>query len=253
MMSLEEEIMIYQFGQGVHSDVAMIEPFSQLDEAEKRGQLINLYYLVRQTKPVDSDIEQALADSSLGATYTPCVILTQGMFRLKLDPGLSEGEHENHYTFLLYLFKTAYQRRFVLEKGNPHKWWFMDLLSPEIVQDILTRHQSLIVDVYDAPSFRSEFISLAKLWYNSKLEKEARYQQPAPVHETHFDFVTYDEIVTNAIEMYDNKTMRSIALLWTSVGKALALRYGLTSEQARRLVLDVIERHIQETYGTGLF
>ncbi|SFC12674.1 DUF5958 family protein [Spirosoma endophyticum] len=252
-MSLEEEIAFYRFGQGVHSDVALLEAFSHLDEDKKREQLLDFSFLVRRTAPVDSDVEQALAGSSLGATYTPCFVLKKMGFRLKLDPVLSDEELENHYTFLLHLFKTAYQRQFSQERGNPAKWWFSDLSSQELVQDILTRHQALLVEIYDTPSFRSEFISLAKLWHDDKLAKQAMRQQPAPIHQDHFAFITYDEMVTSIIKMYDNKTMRAIDLLFTSVGKALSLRYGLSSEQARRLALEVIDRHMQETYGTGLF
>lgn len=252
-MSLEEELVFYQFGQGVDSDVALLVAFKQLDEAKKREQLIDLSFLLRRTDPIGPDVEQALTASSLGATYAPCVILTKMRFRLKLDPVLSEGELENHYTFLLHLFKTAYQRQFSQKRENPAKWWFKDLSSPETVQGILTRHQALLVEVYDDPSFRSEFISLAKLWHDDKLAKQARYQSPAPVQQDYVDFITYDEMVTNMIKMYDNKTIRAIDLLFTSVAKALSLRYDLSSEQARRLVLEVIGRHMQEIYGIGLF
>ena len=259
-MSLEEELAINQFGQGVRSVADLLDEFSQLDEDRKRKRFFFLYCQVWQSKPADSDIEQALTDCSLEATDANYVYLK--FHRLKTGfnwvtwipdtENPPEGGLHKPYELLLHLFKTDYQRRFELEKENPSKWWYWDLSNAEISQGILTKHQERIEEVYTDAGFRSEFATLAKLWHKNNLEKQARYSEPSSERQTHFDFITYDELTVDLLPI-GNRYSPAIALVRNAVENALSIRYQLDTDLARRLTLDVIERHLQETYKSTLF
>ena len=61
-MSLEEEIAINQFGQGVRSVADLLDQFTELDENQRRQRFFDLYCHVWRSELVDSDIEQALSN-----------------------------------------------------------------------------------------------------------------------------------------------------------------------------------------------
>ncbi len=260
-MSLEEEIVLNQFGQGVRSVANLLDQFIQLEEAQQRKQFVDLYCQVWEFKLVDADVEQALADCSLKATdliyaYLNLHRLTTGLKNVICIPHSAnppEGRLDKAYQLLLYLFKTDYQRRFALEKGNSTNWWYWDLSDSEISQGILTRHRELVDEIYNTPGFWSEFAVIAKRWYDDELLTQTQFQEPAPGSQTHFNFLTYDEVVTESVMLFDDKDSRAIGLLRHSLAKALSVRYRLAAEQVNRLIVDVIERHLQETYNTGLF
>lgn len=257
-MSLEEEIRINQFGQGVYSVDDLLDLFSQLDDDKKRQSFVHFYCQVCESNLTDSDVEQALADCSIDATDATYGYLNlsrlatglKGVISIPHTANPPEGTLEKPYKLLLHLFKIDYQRRYALEKDNPTKWWYWDLSSSETAQGILTRHRELVDEVYNTPSFRSEFVSIAK-WWNSSLPLQQIFaHEAAPETQTHFDFITYDEMSTNT--MIGNKHSLGIALLRHSLAKALSIRYKLDDDQARRLTLGVVERHLQETYNRGL-
>ena len=258
-MSLEEEITINQFGQGVYSVTDLLDQFTRVDEQQRRARFFDLYCLVWESELVDSDVEQALADCSVTATdatydYLNLHRLRAGSKSMLCIPDTSnppEGTLEKPYEVLLHLFKADYQRRFALEKENPTTWWYWDLSDTEIAQGILTRHRELVDEVYATPGFRSEFVSLSKLLHEHMGWPQARSSKPAPEHQNQFNFLTYDEMITEFVQ--GSKYMRAIALLRNSLEKALSIRYRLNADEARRLTLDVINKHSQETYNTRLF
>ncbi len=248
-MSLEEEITIIQFAQGARSDSAILDDFGQLDKEKKSSSLFTLSYLLWRLKPIESDTEQALVASSLEATYTPC---RRGL--VYFTPSyLADGEPEKDYKFILYLIKTAYQRRLELKRTKHPKWWYWDLSNSEIVQDILTTHRELAEKIYNNPSFRGEFISLAKLWNDRNIDSEAYIQNPSPERQTHFHFITYDEMMTYHLSTLNEKRTRSITALRNALENGLSITYALDSDQVQRLTSEVMERHLQETYNKGLF
>lgn len=262
-MSLEDEIVMYQFAQGVRSLADLRNHFSQLDESKKKKRFVHFYCQVCEGEFVDADIEQALTDCSLETTdaiyrYLNLHRLAGGSKRILCIPHTAnppEGSLDKAYTVLLCLFKIDYQRCFSIGKTNPADWQYRDLSSTEIVQEIRSGHQALIDEVYTNPSFRSEFVSLAKLWHEQNTLDQAMFQEPEPVSErqTKFDFITYDELVTESNKLVGNRLSSSFGILCHSVEKGLAVRYGLALEKARKLVFDVIERHLHETYHSDLF
>ena len=252
-MSLDDEIAIIQFGQGVHADIELLDHFSQLDKQGKRNHLFGLYFLVERSSPVDSDLDQANIDSSPDTTAIPYLILKFKRMTRSVKLNMTEEYLEKTYTLLLTLFKTAYQRRYASEKENPAKWWYWDLSNKAIVQSILTSHQELVQAVYDTPGFRSEFASIAKLWHDRKASAHAKLPEPNSLIQTSFNFLTYDEMVTYSIKVFEDNYLRGITLLSNSVEKALSARYGLAADEARRVVLDVTNRHFQDKYDTKFF
>ncbi|AUD04596.1 DUF5958 family protein [Spirosoma pollinicola] len=281
-MNLEEEIVICQFGQGVYSVADMLEQFGQLEKDQQRKRFVDLYFQVWDAKLVDADIEQALANCSLSATdamyeYLHLRSLATGFKGIVCVPESANppgGELGKAYELLLYLFKIDYQRRFgqhtdteqstrtnfkidyrpsfSREQETPTDWRFRDLSNSEIARGILTRHRELVEQVYEHPSFRSEFVCIAKQWYESIFTGQTALDESTPERQTHFDFLTYDELMTKNTTLFDHKGAYGIRLLRQSLTQALAIRYVLTAEQANRLVVDVIERHLRETYNSDL-
>lgn len=254
-MSLEDEIAIYQFAQGVQSAEDLLSRFDFLNEDEKSHRFMELDWLVWQLKPTEADLDQViaaglLADAGLAEDTLKAYRSKLGVRRITR---LIEGKFDQSYTLMLNLLKAAYKRRFLL--GDPANWRYWDLSNPEVVQDVLTRHQALVEEVYTDPGFRSEFASIAKLWHEHNASLRARRKEPelAPERQTHFHFLSYDEMISESIKLFDDKTGHAIGVLRHSVEKALAVRYGLASDDAIRVVLNVIERHLRDTYNTGLW
>jgi hypothetical protein len=252
-MSLAEEITLYQFGQGLHLERDQLDHFSELDEFKKSQRVVELFDLVRQSKPEDTDLEQAMPASSSPVTAPPYLVFKGHRLQRNLSISLAHAELDRSYRLLLQLFKKAYQRQLEAEKPNPINWMFWDLSNPEVVSRIVTLYQQLVEEVYASAGYRSEFVSLAKLYYTRKSTRLANQEEPNPEPQTHFSFLTYDELVDRSTLMIGNPEHYPISLLCNSLNKALAKQYGLTAEQATRLIWDVVERHMREQYNTGLF
>ncbi|GAB3314827.1 hypothetical protein GCM10027299_03470 [Larkinella ripae] len=253
-MSLEEEIAIVRFGQGVLSDADLRASFSPLDKERKKNQLLDLTSLVHHAKPVDADIERAIAASGLEPTDAAVYFLKTDRLRVNRVFITPEDELDSAYLLQLHLFKIAYQRRYALEKGRLTQWWFWDLAADEVVQRILAAHQQLVDDVYQNPGYRGEFVSMVKLQLANEQQMQARFQEPAPEPETHFTFLTYDDMLTAAfkIDQENKKYSEPLFLLRHAMGKALSKKYGLDFPQELRLMQDVLERYRQENRPDGL-
>ncbi|WP_375447447.1 DUF5958 family protein [uncultured Fibrella sp.] len=248
-MSLDEEIAILQFGQGVRADVDLLVQFAGLDNEARHLRLMELGFLVGQSKLTEADMKQALATSSLGVGYSPCVGLK--LHRLSISrPG---NEPEADYKFMLHLFKAVYQRRVASQPQNPANWWYWDLSQSGIEQRIQLVYQELVNDLYNDPGFRSEFASLAKLYHDAKSKRVRSPELPVQVNQYHFDFITYDELRTESIKLLADKMRQAIMVLIHSLEKALLKKYQLEPAQTGRLIFAVIERHMRETYDTDLF
>ncbi|MFZ4784454.1 MAG: DUF5958 family protein [Flavobacteriales bacterium] len=128
-MNLEEQILINKYGQGLIDRTELLFNFNALELERKRAYLSEMVYLILQSKPENEDIGLVILDSGLKPTYTPCVLLKKGIALHNLNNIISLPEIELERVFVLFLslFKLPYQRRFVLEKDNPGKWWYWDL------------------------------------------------------------------------------------------------------------------------------
>jgi hypothetical protein len=128
-MKLEEEILINKYGQGLVDSEELRSNFEPLDSEKKRAFLIDLTFLIMQSKANNNDIEAIITDSKLKPTYTPCILLKKGIASDILNKIIALPENELDKVFILFLsaFKIPYQRRFREEKNHPDKWWYWDL------------------------------------------------------------------------------------------------------------------------------
>ncbi|SOD81533.1 DUF5958 family protein [Spirosoma fluviale] len=244
-MSLDEEIAIYQFGQGISSHKELVAHFMQLTNDQKKISFYELHRLIRQLNPLAADIEVALTESPLDDSYTSGFNFTSRWLKMT---SLTQPEEENNYIFLLYLFKTTYQRHYQLKKQDPENWRYQDLSNPEIVQNILKTHQNLVETIYSDPSYRSEFLSLAKLWNDRFNFRDPNYLKPTPEHAN--QYMNYDDLVTAYINTFSIKNMRSIGILRNSLEKALSRQYKVDAQQVERLISEITERYLRENYNT---
>ncbi|UFH52206.1 DUF5958 family protein [Spirosoma sp. KNUC1025] len=244
-MSIEEQIKIIQFGQGICPEAELLEQLDQLDESEKGKQVFDLYVFVSRLKPADADIGQAIADADIGPDYSPCISPKSGT--RKVWRKMFSEHPEKDYMFLLRLFKIDYQRRYALNKDNATNWQYRDLSNRETVEAILKQYENLVEEVYQNPSFRSEFVCIAKLWH------ERSMQPPTQIRQDHYTYLTYDELLTESIKLLGNLQIHPISMLCHSIEQALSIKYGLDHGLANRLTLEVIDRHMRETYNSSIY
>ncbi|MBN8684311.1 MAG: hypothetical protein J0L99_16810 [Chitinophagales bacterium] len=128
-MPSKNDILINQYGQGLIGSEPFIAAMSQMEEAQKKLFWDELLFLILQSKPEATDIAPAIEASGLKPTFTPCVLLQKGVkpHHLRKIIELPEAESDKALLLLLSLFKIAYQRRYLLEKNDPNKWWYWDL------------------------------------------------------------------------------------------------------------------------------
>ena len=253
-MNLTDEIIIIQFAQGHHPEADLLDRFGQLTEEDQRKRIFELSHMLERYRLPDSDIQQANALGSSGDTPIPFLILHAGytgLARPGLRINMADGELERSFTILLSLVKKAYQRYVEQEKAAPANWWYWDLSNSETVQNILSRHQELVEELYNTPSFRSEFTSLTKLWHDNHVQTHTMAQEPDshPEAQTHFHFLSYTEMLEKSVVSNDNKISHAIYILLNSLRKAISVRYSVDADNARRVVLDVMGKHFLETYN----
>ncbi|GAA4415624.1 hypothetical protein GCM10023187_46260 [Nibrella viscosa] len=254
-MKLEEEIALCQFGQGVLPADDLLGRLHRLQEEEKRDLFYELYLVVIQTKQDAGAVEQAIADCSLAGTDPFCMLLknrwSEPDFRWEtivpeLPDELPEGSYDKPYLLLLHLFKAYYQRRHAMHLEAPDNWRHWDLSKPEIVENLLTTHQLLVEDIYHNPDLQDDLLRLAKLEHEKKKAMQPILGNPVPVTQTTYDFVTYDDVMTESAKVFTLASWASIARyhLTESLLQALSAQYGLTIDKAIPILKEVVERHI---------
>lgn len=256
-MSLEDEILINQFGQGVRSSADVLDQFNQLDTDGQRHHFFSLYCELARSTWSESDTRQALTDCSLVDpeamyAYLHLYRLTGDPRRRILVPDSSNplnDQLDRAYEVLLGLFKIGYQRRFALEKNNSSAWQYWDLSGPEVVQRIMDQHQDLVRHVYMDPSYRSEFVCLAKSWRDDKLARQQQALEAADKPHNSFNFMTYDQMVEEFITQFSEKSAHALRHLRHSLAQALIKQYKLSQSQGDQVVTDVIGRHLLDTYN----
>ena len=137
-MILEHEILFNQFGQGVYEEAKLISQFESLDTDSRRKMIRDVEYLIIQSKVTVNDIDEAISKSGLKPTFTPCVIIKKGLNHGNFEKviNLPENELTKAFRLFIYLFKEGYYRRYIEEKGNPNKWWYLDLSDNENLERI---------------------------------------------------------------------------------------------------------------------
>ena len=129
-MNIENEIIVNKYGQDLLSlEELMNFHYVKISTEAKRMYLNDVINLIIQSKPIIEDIPNAIKNSQLKETYTPCVLLKKGISYSHLSKiiHLPENELEKAAVLLLNLFKIAYKRRYFQEKDKTDKWWYKDL------------------------------------------------------------------------------------------------------------------------------
>lgn len=135
-MSLDQDILINQYGQNLVLIGVLIDDYKMLPPSDRRTYLHHLITLIIQSKSEDLDIPQAIENSCLKKTFTPCILLEKGGVKyhnLKKIVELPDYELEKALILLLNLFKIGYNRRFQKERNNSNKWWYWDLSDEKTV------------------------------------------------------------------------------------------------------------------------
>jgi hypothetical protein len=250
-MSLEEEIVIYQFAQGVFPVDVLLDSFRELDKDEQFSLLFNLYSFEVRRKSTPADIEQATAEGSFDPGYTPCV-KPNGASTFTVP----EGDMAQDYKFLLHVFKAIYQRCFDQNKEDTTTWWYQDLSDADVVRGILARHEALVEELYNSPGYRSEFRSLAKLQHEHQLWRETNHRKRPSETIPRGHFATYDDLINETISMDINggldKYLKPKEILHGSLVKALTRSYRLNQRHVTRVVSDVFERYYRDIYPTDI-
>lgn len=142
-MKIEEEILINRYGQSLVEENEILVHFTNLADVQQKEYLLNLIELILQSKPKESDIKIAIKYSQLRPTYTPCVLLHNGIkyYNLKKITDLPCSERSRSLLLLLNLFKVSYQRRFEKEKNRCDKWWYSDLSDERTIEAILRQYK----------------------------------------------------------------------------------------------------------------
>jgi hypothetical protein len=141
-MRIEEEILINQYGQDIISINFLLNRFKLLNIEEKKIYLRDILNLIIQSKVINDDIQEAIKNSNLKSTYTPCVMLKRGVASHHLEKiiCLPDKEADKILSLFLSLFRIAYMRRFKIEKNNSTKWWYWDLSDEKKVELILNQY-----------------------------------------------------------------------------------------------------------------
>ncbi|WP_417942652.1 DUF5958 family protein [Flavobacterium sp. RS13.1] len=144
-MELLNEIQVNKFGQGLIQINDLSNIFSLLTLNEKKEFLNDILFLIMQSKPKEEDIENAIEESNLKKTYTPCILIKKGVanHNLKKLLELPENEINKSFILLLHLFKISYNRRFEIEKDDVNKWWYWDLSDDKKVKTIIENRGNL--------------------------------------------------------------------------------------------------------------
>lgn len=252
-MKLAEEIAVYQYAQGVLSEEEIVRRFMELPEGMREWHFSDLYTLVYEITLPEEDIDAAIIQSGVDSDSHMCEVLKRhlsgkGLRNVMMRSGLPDTEQEKAYLLLLYLVKKDYQQNGTGESKLPDDWRYHDLSDQEFVQSILADYNRLQEEVYQDPEYRSEFASLARLWYNRKYSVEPEPEQ-STTHPTHF--LSYDDLVGEWTKMLPELNKYPLYFLSNSLANALAIRYKMRSENAHKLVWEVVERHLRDTYNTG--
>lgn len=139
LISLEDQVALNQFAQSLRTADDLLNRFSDLTLERKRSFLLQFSGMIQQSKPVDDDVELAIKESRLKPTFTPCVLLRTHRLKIGIPKllALPSDELSKAYVLLMYVFKRAYLRRYLVEKGTSGKWWYADLSDEGFVNSLL--------------------------------------------------------------------------------------------------------------------
>ncbi|WP_080056760.1 DUF5958 family protein [Spirosoma aerolatum] len=253
-MRLEDEVRVVQFAQGVGSDSELINRFRQLGKREKRIVFSDLSGFVQDLNPTEAEVDQANDLREQIGIELPESVLKGHWLAIMQHILFMPGDHcDALNTLLLYLFRIVYQRHYPLLKGKADNWWYWDLSDQTIVESILEKHRTAIEDGYTNPSFRMEFETVARLWHQTGATAQAKPTESESSYRPEAGFLSYDDVLKVSLNNLVTNMSPGLSILLSSLTNAFSVKYQVQTEQARKIVLAVLERHLTETYNRNLF
>jgi len=129
----KNEIMLNLIAQGLKTVSEGIDWFENMSVDEKNEVLRDLYILCTQAGAGCRHVDEAIKNSQLKPTYTPCVLLKKCVGNNIKDQlvkivTLPLNEKSKSFRLLLSLFTVAdKERRTERCKGECYHWWHQDL------------------------------------------------------------------------------------------------------------------------------
>jgi len=139
-MKISNALFINQVAQGVRTRNDSLIWFRQQPEDDRAQILRDLQYLALQAAPRQSDGALAVQRSGLKPTFTPCVLLRNGVLKKQVSKviNLPKAEQEKCFLLLLALFSVADERRRMeVCKGSCSHWWHKDISDESVINSII--------------------------------------------------------------------------------------------------------------------
>ncbi|WP_128544054.1 DUF5958 family protein [Larkinella soli] len=256
-MSLEEEIELNRFGQGLVPVEDLLRQYREATEEEQSGLYSNVSFHLMDFDPDEESVRKALEEAGVAEDDHLAEMARHAYLKRKKFVKMSYPVEpsDQAYHFLLCLFRADYQQRFAAENDQSKNWWFWDLSDPKVIDAILTTRRNRVDAVYNDPGYRGEFEALAKLHYEDKRRMAAQFKEPDPKAVPVDKFLNYDELLTESLKV--NKEMekfnKPIFALNQALYKALSRQLGLDEKETRAIMAEVVDRHMREKYGEGYF
>ncbi len=138
-------ILLNQTAQGVRPLAELIQWFEMQHRDHQRRILSELCDMIQHSRPRQDDGVQAIKNSGLKPTFTPCILLSRGtdIVRLRKVASLPEAERTKAMILLLNLFRISDNRRQSQEGADEPElhWWHEDLSDPKVLADIRRRYE----------------------------------------------------------------------------------------------------------------
>lgn len=147
-MDILDEIYINQLAQRVYSIVDGIKWFSSFDDGKQVEILKKISFYALQGGGTGMDVEQAVSNSRLKSTYTPCQLLLMAKERVPLSSSslrvslnkivaLPCDERAKSFILFISLLNVIFHNKKVTELDRKDKWWESDLSNIEYVETII--------------------------------------------------------------------------------------------------------------------
>lgn len=131
MYTNQIDLILNQIRQDVYTKDEALSWFESLVDDDQYKALGILVMMIRQSYYSRNDSEQAIINSGLKPTYTPCVLVKKG--RLETIIGLPNYERIKSFKLLIEVFKIAEERRLSDQcKNGCDHWWHKDLSNEKV-------------------------------------------------------------------------------------------------------------------------
>lgn len=145
MFTLEDDILVNQWVQGVQQDSVLLEWFDSSSTVRQSEILRYLVSLCKQARATGEDGFQAVSASALNPRRSASVLLAKGASVEILNKlsSLKKSDGRDALVLLLHLLRVADERRKIGESpGSCNHWWHRDLSDDIVLSAIRREHAS---------------------------------------------------------------------------------------------------------------